>query len=98
MLFGLKYGEPLKGCNGAYSHVELSPRKILFGVDSNQSYDLNLFLLLAKWFIWKQSKNESVVTVRLLLVHLRSFYNVQACVYSMNGKAKEHGCRSVSLW
>ena len=92
--FWVEVWRAFKGCNGAYSHVELSPRKILFGVDSNQSYDLNLFLLLAKWFIWKQSKNESVVTVRLFLMHLRSFYNVQACVYSMNGKAKEFS----ALW
>ena len=48
-----------------YNNMELSPRKILFGVDAGKHYDLNLFLLLAKWFIWKQSKNESVVTVRL---------------------------------
>ena len=75
--------------NVAYRNLTLSRQTILYGVDSNKRYDLNLFLLLAKWFIWKQSKSESVVNVQLFLKHLRSFYTVQVCVYSLHGKQRE---------
>ena len=61
----------------------------MFGVDSGRNVDLNLFLLLVKSFIWKQSKQESILTTQLFLRHLKSFHSVQSCVYNMNGKSKE---------
>ena len=81
-------------CNEKYKNTELSARLILLGVDLEKKHDLNLFLLLAKLFIWKQSKKESVLSIRLFLIHLESFRSVQSRVYSMNGKSKEFG----ALW
>ena len=80
--------------NRSYNNMELSPRKILFGVDSNKHYGLNLLLLLAKSFIWKQSKKGSDVTVRLFLIHLQTFFNVQVGVHRLNDKTEEFS----TLW
>ena len=80
--------------NVLYRTEELTPMKITCGVHRGGEYDLNLFSLLAKWFIWKQSKCESVLTIRLFLLHLANFKRVQACVYSMNGRAEEF----TTLW
>ena len=76
--------------NQSHNNMELSPRKILFGVDSNKHYGLNLLLLLAKSFIWKQSKKGSDVTVRLFFIHLQTFFNV----HRLNDKTEEFS----TLW
>ena len=75
--------------NRAYRNMDLSPRKIIFGVVSTRECDLNLFLLLAKWFIWKISKNGSVLSIRSFLIHLASFKRVQSCAYNIYGKTEE---------
>ena len=69
----------------------LTDDKILFGVDAGENYDLNLFLLLAKWFVWKQSKSESELNIRLFLLHLPAYQRVQSCVYKMKGDIESCG-------
>ena len=78
-----------KRANIAYQNTVLTDDKILFGVDAGGNYDLNLFLLLAKWFIWKQSKSESELNIRLFLLHLSAYQRVQSCVYKMKDQLEE---------
>ena len=75
--------------NIKYRITELTNSKIMFGIHEGGNYDLNLFLLLTKWFIWRQSKNEKDLVIRLYLNHLPSFQRVQSCVYTMEGKRDE---------
>ena len=63
----------------------------MFGIHSGEDYGLNLFLLLAKWFIWKQSKNEGYLGVRQFVIHLSSFHRVQSCVYAMKDGSEKFG-------
>ena len=72
--------------NITYRATRLTKIKMLFGVNTGENYDLNLFLLLAKWFIWKQSKADGVLSIRLFLNHLSMYESVQSCVYNMMGK------------
>ena len=57
-------------CNVQYRVFELTSAKIMFGDSSEKNNGLNLFLLLAKWFLWKQSKSEGPLSLRLFLAHL----------------------------
>ena len=61
----------------------------MFGVNAGGNHDLNLFLLLAKWLIWKQSKSESDLNILMFLLHLSSYQRVQSCVYKMKGELDE---------
>ena len=78
-----------KNCNRRYREINLTPCRIMFGVETGKDNDLNLFLLLAKWFIWKRSKNDHDLNIRSFLVHLSLFQKIQSCVYSINGKKEE---------
>ena len=78
-----------KRCNRKYQSTILTPRQIMFGVEKNRYYDLNLFILLAKSFIWKQSKNNNDLSIRMFLKYLMAFRNVQSCVYELNDKKEE---------
>ena len=78
-----------KNSNRKYRTMNLTPRQIMFGFERNGAYDLNLFLLLAKSFIWKQSKNNYNLNIDVFLKQLTSFQNVQACVYKLNDRADE---------
>ena len=80
-----------KRANFSYRSTTLTDTKIMFGVHTGDDYGLNLFLLLAKWFIWKESKNEGHLGVRHFLLHLSSFHRVQSCVYAMKGESKKFG-------
>ena len=79
-----------KRANIAYQNTALTDDKLLFGFETGGDYDLNLFfLLLAKWFLWKQSKSEGGLNIHLFLLHLSSYQRVQACVYRMKGESQE---------
>ena len=69
--------------------VELTNSQIMFGMHTGGHYDLNLFLLLAKWYIWRQSKSESSLSIHHFLNYLSSFQKVQSCVYTMDGQVEE---------
>ena len=72
--------------NTTYRTTELTNTKMMFGIHTGEKYDLNLLLLLAKWFIWKQSKTDGDLNIRLFLNHLSSYRTVQFCVYNMEGR------------
>ena len=78
-----------KRSNAGYQTMDLTSSQIMFGIHTGGHYGLNLFLLLAKWFIWKQSKGERNLSIHEFLNYLSSFRRVQSCVYNMNGHLEE---------
>lgn len=77
-----------KSCNDKYRTMSLTPRQIMICVEKDGDHDVNLFLLLAKQFIWKQSKNAHALHIPSFVASLVSFQNVQSCVYRLNGKSE----------